>query len=72
MDDDALVFYNNPSAGVFDATALKTFAWNPGGGVGQIRTYREEKANADIVQHKEQWDQKVVAAALGYFFSDIV
>ena len=72
IDDDALVYYNNPNAGVFDATALKTFAWAPGGAVGQIRTYRDDAADSDIVKHKEQWDQKLVASDLGYFFSDIV
>lgn len=72
VDDDALVYYNNPSAGIFDATAGKTFVWNPGGGAGAQSQYRDESTDSTIIKHKEQWDQKVVAADLGYFFSDIV
>lgn len=72
IDDDALLIYSNPSAGLFDATAGKTFVWAPGGGEGTLYRYRENSRHADIIQHKEQWDQAVVAADLGYFFSDIV
>ena len=72
IDDDALVCYVNPSAGIFDATAGKTFVWGPGGGEGSIYSNRENNRHADVLQHKEQWDQKLVAADLGYFFSDIV
>lgn len=72
IDDDALLCYVNPSAGLFDATAGKTFVWQPGGGEGTIYRYRENSRHADILQHKEQWDQKVTASDLGYFFSDIV
>ncbi len=72
IDDDALLIYSNPSAGLFDATAGKTFVWGPGGGEGTIYRYRSNSRHADVVQHKEQWDQAVVAADLGYFFSDIV
>lgn len=72
IDDDALFIYANPSAGVFDASAGKTLVWLPGGGEGTIYRYRENSRHADILQHKEQWDQVVTAADLGYFFSDIV
>lgn len=72
IDDDALLIYSNPSASLFSATAAKMFVWGPGGGEGTIYRYRENSRHADIVQHKEQWDMKVVAADLGYFFSDIV
>lgn len=72
IDDDALVFYSNPGAGVFDATAGKTFVWQPGGGAGSIVTYRDQSRKSDILQHSEQWDQKLVAADLGYIFLDIV
>lgn len=72
IDDDALLIYSNPSAGIFDASAGKTFVWGPGGGEGTIYRHRENSRHADILQHKEQWDMKVVAADLGYFFSDIV
>ena len=72
IDDDALLLYANPSAGLFDASAGKTFVWGPGGGEGTIYRYRENSRHADILQHKEQWDQVVTASDLGYFFSDIV
>lgn len=72
IDDDALFVYVNPSAGIFDASAGKTFVWGPGGGEGTIYRYRENSRHADILQHKEQWDMKVMASDLGYFFSDIV
>ncbi len=71
IDDDALIYYNNPSAGLFDATAGKTFVWNPGGGAGGVRSYMEDQTNSMILQHQEQWDQKLVANTLGYFFADI-
>lgn len=72
IDDDALIYYNNPSAGVFDATAGKTFVWNPGGGAGAVDSYYENQTKSTILQHTEQWDQKLVANTLGYFFADIV
>lgn len=72
IDDDALIYYNNPTAGVFDATAGKTFTWAPGGGAGAVRSYFEDQTNSNVIQHKEQWDQKLVANTLGYFFADIV
>ena len=72
IDDDALITYVNPGAGVFDVTALKTFAWAGGGGLGAVTPYRDQRVKSDILQHQEQWDQKVVASDLGYFFSDIV
>ena len=72
IDDDALVCYVAPTTGLFDASAGKTFVWPGGGGDGTIYSYYENSRHATILQHKEQWDQKLVAADLGYFFSDIV
>lgn len=74
IDDDALVYFNDPMAGQdeFTATAGKTFVWNGGGGAGSVRSYYEDQTDSTIVKHKEQWDQKVIAADVGYFFSDIV
>lgn len=72
IDDDCLVYYNNPGAGVFDATAGKTFVWAPGGGAGSVRSYWEDQTNSDVLQHQEQWDQNLIANTLGYFFADIV
>ena len=72
IDDDALICYVDPGAGVFGATAGKTFVWQPGGGAGTIYTRRDDGKHANMVQHKEQWDQVMTASDLGYFFSDVV
>lgn len=72
IDDDALLIYSAPSANALTATAGKTFVWNPGGGAGAQSMYRDDSVDAMIVKHKEQWDQKVVAADLGYLWTDIV
>lgn len=72
IDDDALVCHVDPGAGVFGATALKNFVWAPGGGLGGIRRYTDEATDTERLKHKEQWDQKIVAADLGYLFLDVV
>jgi hypothetical protein len=72
IDDDALICQVDPGAGMFGATSGKTFVWEPGGGIGSVYSYRDESRHSDVVQHKEQWDQKVVATDLGYFFSGVV
>lgn len=72
IDDDCLVTHVDPGAGLFGATAGKTFTWQPGGGLGSLYSYYSQDFHAGIIQHKEQWDQKVTATDLGYFFSDIV
>lgn len=72
IDDDALLLYVNPATGWGGVSAGKTFYWQPGGGPGSIYRYRDASRHADVIQHKEQWDQKLVAPELGYFFSDIV
>ena len=72
IDDDALLCYVNPSAGIFDVTAGKTFIWGPGGGQGTMYRDRDNSLHADVVQHKEQWDQKVTASDVGYIWLDIV
>lgn len=72
IDDDALICHVDAGAGLFGATAGKTFSWSGGGGMGSISKYRDNGRKSDVVQHQEQWDQKVVAADLGYFFADIV
>ena len=72
IDDDALLIYSNPGAGVMGATAGKTFSWAGGGGTGSIVTYRDQSVKSDILQLSEAWDQKVVAADLGYIWLDVV
>lgn len=72
IDDDCLIYHNNPGAGIFAASAGKTFTWDGGGGVGTVFRYRDQGRHADVIQHKEQWDQAAVATDLGYFFFDVV
>ncbi|KPJ87101.1 MAG: hypothetical protein AMJ53_18685 [Gammaproteobacteria bacterium SG8_11] len=71
IDDDCLVCVVNPGAGIMGVTAGKTFAWDGGGGVGQIRTYYSDDHDAAMIKHKEQWDQKATATDCGYFFADV-
>ena len=72
VDDDCLVCHVDPSAGIFGATCGKTFVWQPGGGLGSVAVWRDGESDADLLKHKEQWDQKATATDLGYFFADIV
>lgn len=72
VDDDCLVCHVDPGAGLYGATAGKTFYWEPGGGLGGVRQWRDESSDSEKLKHKEQWDQKAVATDLGYFFADIV
>ncbi len=72
IDDDALVTYVDPSAGIFGATCGKTFTWAPGGADGAIFRDPARRNHSDTYQHKEQWDQKVTASDLGYIFLDVV
>ena len=70
VDDDLLLIYVNPSAGLFEPTAGKTFVWAGGGGQGSIYYVRDARHHTDIVQIKEQWDQASVALDVGYIFLD--
>lgn len=72
IGDDCLVCHVDPTAGIFGATAGKTFTWAPGGGGGIADSYRDESRDADIIKTKSQWDQKATATDLGYFFADVV
>lgn len=72
VDDDCLVTYVTPTPGIMEASAGYTFAWEGGGGVGQVGTYRDQSVKSDVLQHSEAWDQKVVASDLGYIFLDVV
>lgn len=72
VDDDCLVCYVAPSPGIMTATAGLTFAWEGGGGMGSLYSYRSEETHSDVIQHKEQWDQASVATDVGYFFADVV
>lgn len=72
IDDDCLVCHVAPAPGIFTASGGYTFAWAGGGGMGSADRWRDEGNKADLIRAWEQWDQKMVAGDLGYFFSDIV
>lgn len=72
VDDDALVCIVEPGTDMFGVSSMKTFGWAPGGGEGSATSYNSDERNANILQHKEQWDQKLIGASTGYFFPDIV
>lgn len=72
FDDDALLCYRNSNPSLRKPSAGYTFAWGPGGGAGLIRNVRDEEASADIIQIKEEWDQKVVASDMGYLWLGVV
>jgi hypothetical protein len=72
IDDDCLVCGVNGSPSIMGASAGYTFAWDGGGGNGQIATYSEPQTKSDVLQMSEAWDQKAVATDMGYFFADVV
>ncbi len=72
IDDDCLVSYVSSTPGIMTASAGYTFAWDGGGGIGSIASYRDQSVKSDVLQHSEAWDQKAVATDLGYFFADVV
>jgi len=72
IDDDCLITYVTPRPGIFTASAGYTFTWAPGGGDGIILRNRDDLNDTDLIKTKEQWDQKAVAADVGYFYAGIV
>ena len=72
IDDDILITYVTPTPGMFEASAGYTFAWGGGGGTGSVYNVRDAARHADLIQTKEQWDQKAVASDVGYFYADCV
>jgi hypothetical protein len=68
----ALLCLVDPGAGVFGASAGKTFVWQPGGGDGVVLRNRDDLNDADILKCKAQFVQQTTATDLGYYFSAIV
>jgi hypothetical protein len=75
-EDHALLAYVNPSAGLREATAGKTFVWSGlVGGGGGIRTKRLEMPWKDAMPRVETdaaFDFKIVATDLGYMVKNTV
>lgn len=72
IDDDCLVCIVKPGADMMTISSLKTFVWSPGGGQGSVKSYFSNERNSTVIQHQEQWDQKLIGSTTGYFFTDIV
>lgn len=72
----ALLSYRPPSPGLLTPAAGYTFAWN--GLMGstdqgfRVKRFRMENLESDRVEIQMSYDQKKVAADLGYFFNGIV
>jgi len=72
----ALLAHVAPAPGVFVPSACYTFMWTGvsqglGANVG-IKSFRLERNSAERLEVKMAWDFKLVASALGYFFSGAV
>ena len=72
----ALLCYSTPTPGLMTPTAGYTFSWNGHLGAGamgsRIKKFRMEALASDRVEIEMAFDQKLVAADLGYFFDTIV
>lgn len=72
----ALLSYVNPSPSLLAPSAGYTFAWRGvSGGLGQnvgISRFRMDKLKADRIEGEAAFDNKIVAADLGYFFTTAV
>jgi len=73
---NALLCYSAPNPGLQVPTAGYTFSWNGllgSGAAGQrISRFRMEHLKSDRIEVEMSFDQKLVAAELGYFFADTV
>ena len=71
----ALLCYSAPQPGLMTPSAGYTFQWNgmAGGGEGvRVKRLRMENLESDRVELQMSFDQKLIAADLGYLWSDIV
>lgn len=72
----ALLCYSAPNPGLMTPSAGYTFSWTGFLGAGaegnRIKRFRIEAIESDRVEIQMAFDQKKVAADLGYFFSGIV
>jgi len=74
--ESALLCYSAPSPGLMTPSAGYTFSWTGWMGAGQegnrIKRFRMEHLESDRVEIQMAFDQKLVAADLGFFFEDAV
>lgn len=73
LDDDCLVCFTKPGVDMMDVSAIKTFYWQAGGGMGVIEPmWFDNNTKQDVIDSFQQNAHKVTGSDLGYFFSDIV
>ena len=72
----ALLCYAAPSPGLMVPTAGYNFSWTGMMGSsalgGRIKKFRMEKLESDRIEIQMAFDQKLVSADLGYFFTSII
>lgn len=72
----ALLCYSAPSPGIMTPSAGYTFTWtgflSAGANGTRMKKFRMEHLESDRVEIQSAYDQKVVAADLGLFFSTII
>ena len=73
---NALLSYRPSSPGVLTPAAGYTFSWTglmgSGAEGGRIKRFRMENLESDRMEIQMSYDQKLIAADLGYMFSDIM
>jgi hypothetical protein len=76
VGNNALLCYTAPNPGLMTPSAGYTFMWTGvSGGLGTtvgVSRFRMEELKADRVEGEVAFDNKVVAADLGYFWSSII
>lgn len=75
-DNDALLLYAAPRPSLLQPSAGYTFAWTGFLGAGpmgqRIKRFRMDHLSSDRVEIEQAFAQKLVAADLGVFFSNVV
>lgn len=76
MKKGALLCYSAPTPGIMTPSAGYTFSWtgflSAGSNGTRMKKFRMEHLESDRVEIQSAYDQKVVAADLGLFFSTVI
>jgi len=70
----ALLFYRPPAPGLRTVAVGYHFMWNTGrlGSLVYKGRVADERRHSDYVEVMRYYDQKIIAAAAGYYFTDVV
>lgn len=69
---DALLTFSPGRPGLMIPTAGYTFVWNKRGGIAFTRRIRDDKAMYDRIEGHTFFDQKILGADLGQFYSGVI